>query len=249
MVMRRDVQKAAPAVVSADRDVYMPPMLFFQKPDIGMYGPPTLRNNAVEENNKDPIQVAFASGGFGIGISTSSKRTRGQELGLGSEVMVASEPENFDIDILERRGIIYSFLFVASVNIILTSLMYHYASVMDLSSSVPRSAAAVHDVPYAGAVFVFEEVPDERRYIEDVSFYCLLVATILGAVSALVESPLGLSAYALCCALNFILGASALPYFLFAFRYAFDLWLLYLALLLRSKLVMCFLNMQIHNHD
>ena len=127
--------------------------------------------------------------------------------------------------------------------------MYHYADVIDLSNSIPESAAAIHDVPYKDAVFVFQQVPVERRYIEDVSFYCLLVATILGAAAALLESPLGLSAYALCCALNFLLGTNALPYFLFCFRYAFDLWLLYLALLLRSKLVMCFLNIRIHNEE
>ena len=231
--------------MDGDREIYVPPMLYFKKPDIGLFGA-NRRGGKNENGNKDPLQIAFASGSYGIGMNSSARRPRNQEEILGESVMVASEPENFDIDILERRGIIYTFIFVAVINIIVTTLMYHHATTIDESNVIPISGTAPHDIPFKSSVFVFEEVPLERRPLELTSFTCIIVATICGSVAALLESPLGLSCYALTIALNFLLGTNALPYFLFAFRYVFDLWLLYLALLLRSKLVVNFLNMQIH---
>jgi hypothetical protein len=44
-----------------DKDIYVPPMLYFQKPDIGIYGN---RGASGEDTTNDhPLQVVFASGG------------------------------------------------------------------------------------------------------------------------------------------------------------------------------------------
>lgn len=227
-----------------DRDVFVPPMLFFKKPSIGLYGKANAKGD--DQSYDDPLQISFPSGGYGMGINTSvTRRPQNNEDSLGDTVMIASEPENFDVDILERRGIIYSFVCIALINLIVTIYLYSGASTIDPSKVVAPGGGDMDSIPFKGAPFVFEEVSVDRRPIENASYTCIIVATILGTVSALFESPLGLSCYALVTTLNFLLGTSALPYFFFAFRYVFDLWLLYLALQLRSKVTMNFLNMRI----
>lgn len=230
------------------KNILLPPMLYFQKPKLGPLGRSVGGSSSVN-TSKNPLQVAFPSGGFGLGLPNSQTHRPEAHAEDSDEVFVASEPENFDIDILERRYIIYSFIALGMVNLIITSVMYNSASTFNSSNVVPAKLPDMpmdDDAPFLGAHFMFQEVPLERRPIESTYYTFLILATILGMLSALVESPLGLSAYALTVPLNFLLGTSALPYFLFSLRYVFDLWMLYAALVLRSKLCMNFLNMHVH---
>jgi hypothetical protein len=240
-----------------EKHILLPPMLYFQKPKLGPLGrragsSSSSKNAAADKN---PLQVAFASGGFGLGLPSSTNRRDSEDDGLDvvDQVFVASEPENFDIDILERRNIIYGYLFLGVVNLVVTSILYHQAGTVDPSNVIPGSSSnggvgggSMVGVPYSGAPFVFQEVPLERRPVEVTSYTFMVICTLVGMVSAVMESPLGLSAYALSVVLNFLIGTSALPYFLFLLRYLVDLWMLYAALVLRSKLVMNYLGMHIH---
>jgi hypothetical protein len=185
--------------------------------------------------------------GIGIGIRDSAKNRGTRDESLGDEVTIASEPENYDIDILERRNIIYATIFVGVINLLLTSLMYSYSSTFNEANSLSLSLNVTPiDVSATNLPYVFEEVSNERRPIESRGFAINIVSIIIGIVSALIESPLGLSIYALSTVLYFLLGTTSIPYFLFSYTYILDLWMLYLALLLRSKLVMTFLNMKVH---
>jgi len=183
--------------------------------------------------------------GIGIGIRDSAKNRGTRDESLGDEVTIASEPENYDIDILERRNIIYATIFVGVINLLLTSLMYSYSSTFNEANSLSLNVTPI-DVSATNLPYVFEEVSNERRPIESRGFAINIVSIIIGIVSALIESPLGLSIYALSTVLYFLLGTTSIPYFLFSYTYILDLWMLYLALLLRSKLVMTFLNMKVH---
>lgn len=45
-----------------DKELYIPPMLFFQKPDVGIYG--NCDSASAEDSGNDhPLQVVFSSGG------------------------------------------------------------------------------------------------------------------------------------------------------------------------------------------
>jgi len=233
-----------------EKSLLLPPMLYFQKPKLGPLGRSAGGGSSSANPNKNPLQVAFPSGGFGLGLPNTQDHHRPDgQTNDGDEVFVASEPENFDLDILERRYIIYSFLALGLVNLIVTSVMYHNATTFDQSNvAAPKLPGQQmdDDAPFLGAPFMFEAVSPERRPIEYTYYTFLLLCTIVGMCAALVESPLLLSAYAITVPLNFLLGTSALPYFLFCMRYIFDLWMLYTALVLRSKLCMSFLNMHVH---
>ena len=183
--------------------------------------------------------------GIGIGIRDSAKNRGTRDESLGDEVTIASEPENYDIDILERRNIIYATIFVGVINLLLTSLMYSYSSTFNEANSLSLNVTPI-DVSATNLPYVFEEVSNERRPIESRGFAINIVSIIIGIVSALIESPIGLSIYSLSTVLYFLLGTTSIPYFLFSYTYILDLWMLYLALLLRSKLVMTFLNMKVH---
>jgi len=233
----------------AEKSLLLPPMLYFQKPKLGPLGRSAGSGGSSANTSKNPLQVAFPSGGFGLGLPNSQPYAPEGRANDSGSVFIASEPENFDLDILERRYIIYSFLALGLVNLIVTSVMYHRAPTFDQSGVVAPKLPGQQmddDAPFLDAPFMFEAVSAERRPIEHTYYTFLQLCSVLGMVGALGESPLLLSAYALTVPLNFLLGTSALPYFLFCLRYVFDLWMLYAALVLRSKLCMNFLHLRLH---
>ncbi len=240
-------------MVSEDKNISLPPMLYFQKPKLGPIGRRVgsngnSNNSSPAVKDKNPLQVAFASGGFGLGLPNSTNERADESLGDAvDKIFIASEPENIDIDILERRHIIYAFLLLGVVNLIVTSMLYHQAGTVDKSNVVSLSSNSPQETSasYSGGPFVFEAVSLTRRPVEATSFAFMIICTLVGMASALVESPLGLSAFALSVVLNFLLGTSAMPYYLFLMRYLVDLWMLYAALVLRSKLVVNFLGVNI----
>ncbi len=234
--------------MTTEKKILLPPMQYYQKPRIGPQGS-SGSNSANISNSKNPLQVVFPSGGFGLGLPYSQSNQTPETANDADNIMVASEPENFDIDILERRYIIYTIIVLGITNLIVTSIMYNRASTMDSSNVVPNVHSTLitdDEAPYNQAPFQFELVSEERRSIETTYYNSIMVGTVFGMGAALLESPLCLSVYALIVTLNFLLGTTAMPYFLFILRYAFDLFMLYAALVLRSKLSMNFLNMRVH---
>lgn len=199
------------------------PMIYYQKP---VLGPTGLKNNRTNE----PLQVSFPSGSIGLGVPAVVDANANNN-DTNSYVIIASGPEESMMDIRERRIIIFTFLLLAVVNIAITCLLYQDASMADLTL---LNSGSTTDKP-------FTKLPETRSFLERINFGFTIFIIIYGAVSVYLENPLGLSIYALSVTLNFLLGLSAVPYFIYSLRYFLDTWMLYLALILRSKLVLSFL--------
>ena len=97
-----------------------------------------------------------------------------------------------------------------------------------------------------GASGTFEVASKSRRNIETINYAWTIVCLCMGVLSVVFEYPLGVAAYSLSVVLNFILGTSALPLFVYSLRYVFDVALLYLALVIRSRLTYSFLPLHVH---
>ena len=206
-------------------------MIFFQKPVLGPTGLKANRGN-------EPLQVSFPSGSVGLGIPVASNdpASAAEDPAGISSVIIASGPEESMMDIRERRIIIATYLLLFAVNLILTCYLYFNAAAVDLTKlNTPPNGAS-----WTGRG-VFDKLPENRTFLERINFGFLVFILIYGAVSVAYENPLGISIYALSISLNFFLGLSAVPYFVYALRYFLDTWQIYLALILRSKLVLSFL--------
>ena len=214
----------------------LPAMIFYQKP---VLGPTGLKQN----RGNEPYSVTFPSGTLGLGLPASNggdSSVWGDNAGGLTNVTIASGPEESMMDIRERRIIIFTFLVVCVVNFVVTCILYFdaiSADLIDLDNPQPMSSN------------LLQHIPPNRSFLERVNFGFTLFILIYGAVSVAFENPLGISVYALAISLNFILGISAIPYFLYALRYFLDTWMLYLALILRSRLVLSFLPFHIPRTD
>ncbi len=203
------------------------PVTYFQKPIIG---------NAGGSADLPPIQLIFPNGGFGLGIAVKEQTDEGL-LNSGDYPVIASGPEFSEMDEMENNGLRVAFFALAVCNLIITSLMFFRADTVDPT----KVEYSVNPLPG-----VFEMVPSERRNVETVN-YCFVVITLfVGCASTLVKFPLGLSAYALSVVLNFLLGTSSLPFFIYSLRYIFDVFMLYIGLVYRSRLMYAFLPAHVH---
>jgi hypothetical protein len=204
-------------------------MIFYKKPVLGPSGLKANRGN-------EPLSVSFPSGSIGLGIPVpaASEAGAGNDVAGQSNVIIASGPEESMMDIRERRILIATYLTFCVVNIVVTCLLYFDATKVDLTKlNSPVDAT--------GLPGVFDKLSGNRSFIERINFGFLIFILIYGAVSVVYENPLGISIYALSISLNFFLGLSAAPYFLYTTRYFLDTVMVYLALVLRSKLVLSFL--------
>jgi len=201
-------------------------LLYYQKPVLGL--------SSGQTRQIDPLQVVFPSGGFGLAVPVTSPVQMDADVTRYNSAAVASGPENTEMDVKERRGIAFTFVGLSLVNLIITCYLFVNADIADTSKVSPEPDDTVFP-------FVFQLVPHNRRPIEKVNFGFTILILIIGIFSAVFEQPLGLSVFAISTVLNFLLGTIALPYFAYATRYIFDVWMLYLALVFRSKLVFNFL--------
>lgn len=200
-------------------------LIYYQKPCIG---------NERGVRVIPPVQLVFPGGGFGLGVSAKEPSLINgnvQDRDRGFAVL-ASGPERTAADVFPLRGLQATFLILAFFNVVITSILYFNANRVDTSSVAPNTT------PW---VSMFESVPSHRRGIEESSYALSMVVIGIGSVSVVLESAVGVSAYCLATLLNFILGTSALPYFVYSFRYIFDLVMLYFALVLRTRLMFTFL--------
>lgn len=200
------------------------PLTYYQKPAIG--------HDDLEQ--LPPAHLIFPTGGFGVGLApkvVNRDQNRGTRHGI-----IASAPVSSPMDGIQKSGLIFAFNVLAIVNIILTCLLYVYADVADPSKVVPGTTF----LPFS-----LEKVNSHRRSIEVVSFGCTLAIIAVGMISTITQFTLGIAAYSLAIILNFMLGTSALPYFVYSFRYILDIGMLYLALVIRSRLMHSFLPLHI----
>lgn len=201
-------------------------IVYYQKPIIG---------DVVTGDPLPPVQLVFPGGNFGLAIPVKDQTDT--QATQGNYPVVSSGPENTPVDLLEKESIKCAFVVVAFFNLVITCLMYANAHIVDVSRV---------EYPHQSFPTVFEIVSTHRSYTENVQFGFFLTALIIGISSAYFEIPLGLSAYAFFVVVNFLLGTSALPYFVYSLRYIFDVFLLYLALVLRSRLMYTFLPARVH---
>jgi len=201
------------------------PFSYYQKPVIGQ--------DDIEQ--LPPAQLIFPTGGTGVGIAPKIIH-RDQHRGGVRYGIIASSPVLSPIDNMQKRGLILAFNILAIVNIILTCLLYAYANEADSSKVEPGT----NFLPFS-----LQKIDSHRRSIEVISFAFTLVIICIGSISSLTEFTLGISGYSIAIILNFILGTSALPYFVYSFRYILDIGMLYFALILRSRLMYSFLPLRI----
>lgn len=206
-------------------------LTYYQKPIIG---------NDSGERLITPLHLKFPSGGFGLGISSRDPNivhiNRERD---ASFAVMASSPEYNSPDEFNFRGLQVTFFILAFMNILITSILYFQADVVDLSK-VENQTRSIPSV--------FEIVSDERRNVEQVNYSFTIILIVLACISVIARNCLGLSIYCLSMLLNFILGTSSLPYFVYSFRYIFDISMFYIALVIRSRLMFTFLPLQQHRN-
>lgn len=204
------------------------PLTFYQKPAIG-----------TKVYDATPVQIVFPSGNFGIGIAASETVTQSPspQLDLESAVL-ASGPEHTGVDMKELVGLKLAFILLGIVNIIITSIMYFRAREVDVSN-------VVRDISEPPRVF--DQVSNSRTSAENAYYAFSILIIVMGMAASFFNHALGLSAYAIGIMLIFFLGTAALPYFIFSARYVFDVFMLYFALVQRSRLIFTFLPLT-HGH-
>ena len=215
----------------AEKKLPLSELLYYQKPSLG-----PMRSRTAQ---KQPLQVTFPSGAYGIAIPSNA--IAASEGAVPEDtVVIASESENDSLDIRERRWITGALLSVAVANLIITSLMFQFAPITNPSNVVESDDANRLYLP-------FEVIPSNRRHIENLFFAFIIISIIGASISAVTENVLGLSIYGLATTIMYICGTAALPNFIFSFRSIFDIWTLYLALVLRSKLIFNLLPLRIRH--
>lgn len=156
--------------------------------------------------------------------------------------MIASRPELLTSDIRHKYALKLALILLAVFNIILTCILYYDADHVDPSKVETSNMSG-------GLPSIFQVVSNHRTRVEKVNFAFVLVILSIGIISAIIELSIGLAGFALALALNFLLGTSSLPYFVYSFRYIVDIFLIYLALVLRSRIDLAFLPLlSLNNH-
>mmetsp|Transcript_30940 Transcript_30940/g.52317 ORF Transcript_30940/g.52317 Transcript_30940/m.52317 type:complete len:221 (-) Transcript_30940:34-696(-) len=207
-------------------------LVYYQKPTIGTES---------GYRSAPPIQIIYPSGGFGLGIPPKEERPNRPNLQDRARhfSVLASGPERAEADILQLRGLQITFIILAVCNVIVTTLLIVDADVTDTSKVVQQVSPTTR---------IFEEVSSGRRSIEMVNYAYTVVLLVLGSIGCIAENALLLSGYSLGIVLNFILGTSALPYFVYSVRYILDVAMLYIALVLRSRCVYTVLPLHTHTN-
>lgn len=212
-------------------DKHVPNLIYYQKPCIG---------NERGSRTAPPVQLIFPEGGFSLGIpvkeSINTATVTPQERD-NTFAVLASGPERSDTDLKQIYGLQLTFLVLAIFNIVISSALYFNAPIVDTSKVSPSLSPSVD---------TFQLVPNNRREIENVDYAFTMIIIIMGSLAVIFETALGISAYCLAILLNFLLGTSSLPYFTYSVRYIFDMFMLYIALVLRTRLMYTFLPLELH---
>ena len=201
--------------------------LYYQKPVIGLS----------ETTNSTPVQIIYPMTGevaIGVPVKDNNSNNNENRSRVLQKVTIASGPEDASIDQFYRTGIVIAFVFFAFINFAVTICLYVKATVADPSKVEFPSTTS--NPPND-----FQAISIDRRPIEKINFAFTLIIIIIGTLSSIFQNVLGLSAFSMATTLNFILSPTALPYFVYSVRFILDFIMLYLALLLRSKLAFSYL--------
>ena len=208
--------------------IILNPLLHYRKPDIG-------GNENNDIRNTTPLQIVFPTGEYGIGITAGLSNQGNDANNRRASIIMTSPPDNPTAK-SDLRLIKLTFLLFAIFNYIITICMYGGSNIAD-PSSIDKYT---NDV-----VSVFQKPPDTLNETQHTNFGFFLTLLAIGCISVIYESPLGISIYALSITLNFVLGMSQLPYFLYSYRYILDMIMLYIALIYRSRIMYTFLPTRI----
>ena len=212
------------------------PLLFYMKPN-------TDDDEQIYQNGFIPLQVVYPSGNIDIALPVPNSLTNvnntGRNRGHRNETVIASGPENTEIDLRIRANIVRLFTVIAIFNIIVTSCMYFDAPYVDYSKV---------QEPFHSESKIFERVSSVRSTNENILYSLTIIILCLGEAAMVTQSSLGISVFCLACALNLIFGLWAFPYFVYVLRYMLDALLVYIALTLRSKLIFHYLQLHIHHN-
>jgi hypothetical protein len=201
-------------------------LLFFQKPVAG--------NSTNNPKTFVPVQVLSPTGGFGIGMPTQQRRASNQpSVYFDGDTVAISGPEDLDEDNYVRRALAALFIALAICNVIATCVLFFKAHSIDLSK-VMNESNSPHNL-------AFVQIPKHRRYSENLIFALTIINLMIGIFGAAFQNPLGLSAYCFFALIMIFIGFPVIPYFLYSFRYVIDAVCIYIALTLRSKLMMTLL--------
>jgi hypothetical protein len=173
--------------------------------------------------------------------------------------VLVSGPERTRADRLPLDGLKMTFVVLACFNLVITSLLFVDADVADTSKVVLILLLTLililirilirililililKVVGEGGSPGIFEAVSNVRRNVETTNFAFTVIMLIVGSLGVVLESALCVSAYCLGVVLNFLLGTYALPYFVYTARYVLDIAMLYIGLVIRSRIVFTFL--------
>lgn len=208
-------------------EIAVHPLVYYQKPAIG--------TDALE--NTPPIQAVFPGGGFAIGLPVKATETVPNVEDRHGVGILASAPMNQPIDIHQKQTFAYAFLVIAFINIVVTILLFSHATEIDLSKVEPGRGPLPS---------IFEKLSTTRTDIEKLNYGFVLFIIVFGAISVVTENVLGISAYCLAVVVNFFVGTYSLPYLIYSFRYLMDFFMLYLALIFRSRLMYAYLPIHLH---
>ena len=214
---------------SPTRENKIPSLIYYQKPCIG---------NERGVRSHPPVQLTFPGGGFSLGVTIKETRNNPDSGRDNTYAVLASAPEKTPADLAPLRGLQLSFLVLAAFNLILSCVMYANAETVDASKV---------SEPLSPSMGIFQMGAEDRRYIEDVSFAFTIIRILLGSIFVACESSLGVSAFAMSTLLNFLLGTSSLPYFAYSVRYIFDMFMLYIALVFRTRIMTTFLPLHLRS--
>jgi hypothetical protein len=209
-------------------------MQCFVKPSLGS-----------DEKAITPLQISFPYGATRLALpiqkkadQTNNPNSPNRARNLAGRVAVSSHPEHSDEAISRQNSLCYAFQVFALMNFLFTCILFGMADSVDESK-------IQYDETSNGLPGSFEEVGTSRTNNENAGFAFTILFIILGSISALMKSPLGLSIYSICVSVMLVLSMGSAPYFVYCFRYILDILMLYIAQELRAHLVVSFLSL--HN--
>ena len=100
--------------------------------------------------------------------------------------------------------------------------------------------------PYTSYISSVFDKPNTQRPSQVQAVYIgFIVRIAFGVIVVVFESALGVTLFAIGTLLELLLGMSALPYYLYSFRYFLDMVILYIGLVFRSRITYSFLPTRI----
>jgi hypothetical protein len=207
------------------------PMMYYVKQ--------SLDRNRGDDDNHAPLQIAFADGTCGLALPFNSKSNNSQnesrERNFIGRVAVSSHPENSTESHLRQNNLIITFECLAFLNLVTSSILFAYAETIDGSKIGAKDGSS----NISGS---FEVVDANRSDSENAVFAFSIIVLFLGSYAAATRWSFGLSIYILCVMIIFICSMPNAPYFMYCFRYFFDLIMIYLAQQLKSHIVINYIS-------